>query len=125
MKRNNALIIVSSLLLYIGNQHIKEWMLWPRWIKLVLTCYFNDILAGVLIISYTNFILSFYNGGSKEIRSIKYIELLVLVCGLFWEYISPIFRTDQVTDPIDILAYLAGGIIYYVIRTKLDNREIW
>ena len=34
---------------------------------------------------------------------------LALVCGLFWEYITPLYLPRSVSDPWDILAVLLGG----------------
>ena len=35
---------------------------------------------------------------------------LALVCGLFWEYITPLYLPRSVSDPWDILAVLLGGM---------------
>ena len=33
-----------------------------------------------------------------------------VLCGLFWEYVSPLLISGSVSDPLDLLAYLAGGL---------------
>ena len=32
----------------------------------------------------------------------------LLLCGLFWEYVSPLLIPGSVSDPLDLLAYLAA-----------------
>ena len=51
------------------------------------------------------------------------IELLLFPCGIFWEYITPLFRHNTTTDPCDILAYMIGGFLYWIIARKERNES--
>lgn len=49
------------------------------------------------------------------------IELLMFFCGIFWEYIAPMFRANTVSDTWDMLAYMIGGFLYWIITKKEMN----
>ena len=46
---------------------------------------------------------------------------LALVCGLFWEYITPLYLPRSVSDPWDILAVLLGGMGILPILYRLEK----
>lgn len=111
-RRSNLALSVSIIVLYFLNRLVSP-ILPPSLFKLFLACYFNDMLCGFLIVAYSNFILSFYRG-NFYLRKLWHIGLLVLVCGLFWEFVTPVFRQSSIGDPLDIVAYLAGGGVYWL-----------
>lgn len=43
------------------------------------------------------------------------IELVLLVCGMFWKPVTSIYRIDTVGDFCDIIACLPGGLLYWII----------
>lgn len=49
--------------------------------------------------------------------SFKLFHILVFTffCGIFWEYIVPLYREDTVSDLFDIMAYLLGTLIFWYI----------
>lgn len=77
-----------------------------------MQCYFNDILAGILLNAIAHIMLTK--------RSFKYTPYrglcLTLTAGIFWEYIAPLFNSRSVSDPLDIIAYLTGFIILTIIN---------
>lgn len=80
-----------------------------------MSSYFNDIIGSITFMAYTNLILSF----RKIILSkLWQIELLMFSCGVFWEFITPIYRADTVSDIFDVLAYMVGGILYWLLVRK-------
>lgn len=90
-------------------------------LKYFLCCYFNDIVGSVTFMSLTNIILLLL--GFRGINKLLYIEALLLGAGIFWEYAAPLFRSDTVSDPFDILAYLLGGMIYRLAVVRRKNSE--
>ena len=74
--------------------------------------YFNDILAGIILIAFTNLMFELKN---ISIKKIVHIEMYLLAVGIFWEYITPLYKTSSISDPFDILAYMFGGIVYWII----------
>ena len=78
-----------------------------------MNCWFNDIVGGCTFIALVNLLLSWY--GYRTFSNIIYISAILLLCGIFWEYVTPLFRHSTTSDPYDILAYISGGIIYTII----------
>lgn len=113
-KKINLILIGSTLALYCINNIFKVHIaLQP--LKWFMSCYFNDAIGGITFIAYCNLIFSFSN---RETFKLWIIETILLSSGLFWEYVTPVFRTDTVTDMWDIVAYLMGGFIYWIIVKK-------
>ncbi len=80
-----------------------------------LLCYFNDTIGGITFTAYCNIVFSIYN---RKMVRLWQIELLLFIAGLFWEYVTPVFRTYTVSDAWDIVAYMMGGLIYWLITRK-------
>ena len=111
-RRSNLALSVSIIVLYFLNRLVSP-ILPQSLFKQFLTCYFNDMLCGALIVAYSNFILSFFRGNFYFCK-LWQISFLVLACGLFWEFVTPVFRQSSIGDPLDIAAYLAGGGMYWL-----------
>lgn len=114
-KRKNVSIIMVTIIIYVFNQMFKNTIPVIS-LKWFMTCYFNDIIGSVTFIAYCNLIFAM---GNKNIVKIWQIELLMLGCGIFWEYITPFFRKNTVSDIYDIGAYMFGGLIYWMIFKAL------
>jgi hypothetical protein len=80
--------------------------------------YFDDLLAPILLLSYVNLILSIYN---KKIYTLRYLILFILLVSIVWEYLVVYIKPDSVSDPLDILCYILGTIIYWIIHTKWNQ----
>ena len=72
-----------------------------------MQCYFNDVLAGITL----NAMMS-----STTKYTPRWGLCLTLVAGIFWEYITPLFNSRSVSDPLDIVAYLTGFLILTTIN---------
>lgn len=97
--------IVIVAILYIINIFVKK-----HTNNSFLNCYFNDVLCPIIAMSYLNIMLSIYN---IKIRSFVPIIILMLVCGIMWEYIG--LNPKRVSDVMDIVCYVVGGAIYWFI----------
>ena len=75
--------------------------------------YFNDILAGCLILAITNLLLPL--GRLKPLCTPLPCLALSLTCGLVWEFITPLYLPGSVSDLWDIAAYMIGGLIWCII----------
>ena len=82
-------------------------------------CYFNDLMAPCFLLAYSNMLLSLKG---KRINKIMFILPFCLCAGLIWEYFTPLIKKSSVTDPFDILAYLIGGSIYFVLEKVRDMK---
>lgn len=61
-----------------------------------------------MILSLANLLLS--AGRLPPLTRVLPAAAFLLLCGLFWEYVSPLLVSGAVSDPLDLLAYLAGGL---------------
>ena len=76
-----------------------------------LICYFNDIMAPIVLLAYSNILLG---TKGKRLYRIRHILLFCLCAGLVWEFFAPIIKKGSVTDPCDMIAYLFGGSVYWI-----------
>ena len=80
-----------------------------------MCCYFNDFIGSITFVSYVNTVCSFKD---YRLEKLWQIELLLFGSGIFWEYITPLFRKSTTTDIWDLLAYLLGGLSYWMITKR-------
>lgn len=104
------IIAVVGLLYMINNIFIKTNI--DGNIGIFLKGYFNDLLAPFFILSYSNFLLSFTN---KNLYKFSHIVLFCFFCGIVWEFFAPLIKPESVTDILDMICYLIGGILYWVL----------
>lgn len=78
----------------------------------LITSHANDLLGGIAFMAYTNLLLSLVR---PELRFKKFtsIAIYIFLCGLFWEGVAPLFIANSVGDPLDILSYLIGAVLYW------------
>lgn len=87
-----------------------------------MRCYFNDIFGSTIFLLFLNLVHSFLI--KKNVVSFYHVELLMLICGVLWEFLTPLYRSDTTTDIIDIFAYLLGGVIYwYILGRKYFKKQ--
>ena len=119
-RRNNLVIIAITITLYIINQIIKKQIpIEPiRWF---MSCYFNDTIGGMTFIAYCNIVFSFYN---RKMVKLWQIEALLFFAGLFWEYVTPLFRENTISDIWDVFAYMMGGFLYWILTRKEEKWKL-
>lgn len=83
------------------------------YIKNFINGYLNDILGVIVFMLYLSIVLSFTK--KDFIFKLVHVESIILISGILWEYVTPLYRNDTVSDPIDILAYLFGGALFWYI----------
>lgn len=117
----NILIFTVCVLLYLLNIHIFS-NLNNYEIHYFFTGYFDDIMAPLLLFSYINLLLSLRN---EEIYSLKYLIIIIIVCSFVWEYLVLFVKPTTVSDPVDILCYFLGTLIYWIIyKNWIQNKSI-
>ena len=103
----NAIILLFSVSLYLLNQSV---------IKNVFTsvlffhCYFNDLLAPVVVLSFSNLLLVIKR--QRTITSFKQITGLCMFCAVCWEWLAIYIKPDSTFDLWDIVAYFIGASLY-------------
>ena len=110
-------IICICLLLYFANQFVKRIINIPI-LSYFLKNYFNDTICGCLIVAYANVVLRAYKRKKYQLNKVLLILLFELMCGVFWEFIIPVFRANRTSDYYDILAYMIGGVVYWTYIWK-------
>ena len=110
--KTELLIIAGTLLLYSLNRFTLVFSFLPLGFA---GNHLNDLLGGVFILGFTNLILSF---SRYQFRIDSWVKALVLSlsCALVWELAAPLFVPWSVGDPLDVIAYVAGGLVYLLIK---------
>lgn len=90
------------------------------WIKEIsdntfMHCYFNDVHAMPVLLAYSNILVALTGQQRWEFTSFTRVVPLAVACGLFWEYVAPLFKPSAVTDPWDLCAYMAGAVFYVML----------
>lgn len=110
----NLIIIVVCVLSCLINKRCLD--LSEGIVNLFFSCYYNDIIGAVSFSAYCDIISSNSIVQKYKIDRLWKLEIILFICGLFWEYLTPIIRTNTVSDIFDILAYLSGGIVFWLIK---------
>ncbi len=84
---------------------------WARWF---LVCYFSDLLAGLMLPALVDGML--LAAGRRGITHARQVVPLLLLAGLVWECLAPLWKAGAVFDPWDFLAYQVGGGLYLLLR---------
>lgn len=84
--------------------------------------YFSDVLAGIVILGI--YFLLLPEKVPRFHKSKPFCFLLILLCGITWEFIIPIFNFHSISDPLDILAYLGGYFIYELIYSFKQSTNL-
>jgi len=109
----NLVLIILAFSVYLINQLVVK-----RACKNVLIHgYVNDTLAVVLLLSYSNILISLSKQDGFLIHSLTRISCFTTFVGFFWEYVTPLYKTNSVKDPWDLVAYTLGGLSYYACIT--------
>ena len=109
--KQNIIIAAIAVLLYLLNQcYIK-----PTTGHIFFHGYFNNVLAPLLLLSYVNILLALYDYKGIRLTNFYLVSLFMLVVGIYWQYVAPLYKSSIVSDPLDILANLFGGMIYCLI----------
>lgn len=85
-----------------------------------MNCYFNDVVGCCGYCAYCDISTVFFI--NKELKPL-YIVVIAICSGVFWEYITPLFRHDTVSDPIDIVAYSFGALMYVILRFVVTKKS--
>lgn len=108
-------LFVIPILCFFVNNKIKRQIEVP-FLDIIMKNHFNDFLGGISIIAYVNLVLSLKKNKPYRMESFGLVAVAIILIGLFWEVISPLYLPNSTGDPLDIIAYFAGGCAYYGIN---------
>lgn len=114
--RYNIVCLLIGDLSYFINQELKHIT-----DNVIVHSYFNDFLAMLVLLPFSNLLLQMKN---KGVYSAKGICFFTLLASIEWEYIAPMYVKNSVSDPKDIIAYFLGAIIYYSLFKTKGERKI-
>ena len=119
MKKDKKIVIIC-LVIYVINRLLKSHITIPV-IGYFCRCYLNDFICGIGFCAYFNYILQKGNGKALE----KYYQIFIMIfcIGMLWEYFFPIIIPYSISDKYDVLAYVLGGSIYYLLN-KLEKKKL-
>jgi hypothetical protein len=116
----NVVLMSVVLLLYVVNNHgIKAHT--DGTLGYFFTCYFNDFICPILVLSYANIVLSLQN---YQLITLKWIICAGFCAGIFWEYITPLYHPSSTSDIYDVLCYLLGACVYWIIQRKPQTASV-
>ncbi|MCR8842711.1 hypothetical protein NQ117_03375 [Paenibacillus sp. SC116] len=108
--RINFVIGTIAILLYILNNKVMK----PSLDSYFLNSHFNDVIGGLLIVAFANLVSAVGGQARLSLYSVWRIISFTFVVGLFWEYVTPLYHRG-VSDPWDVIAYMGGGLLYWVL----------
>ena len=85
----------------------------------LLSSYGADVLAGGMIFCLFHCVLLAFR--LPPIRRVLPAAGFLLLCGLFWEYVTPLYRPGAVSDPWDLAAYVLGGLGMVQVRGRSES----
>ena len=118
MRRINLTLLLLAGGFYLLNRLVLQ-TITGGWLHCFLMCYANDLFAGLAIVAWTDLLLDW--GRLPPIRSWKQTVPLLLVCGLVWEVLAPLWKAGAVFDPWDFVAYQAGGLLWLLLVRRISN----
>lgn len=116
---NICMILTVALLYVFNNVFLKKCT--EGVINDFFTNHFNDLICPVLLLAYCNIILP----QKMQIKQIHCILFFVLLVGLFWEYVTPLYKVNAIADVWDIVCYLIGGVVYGLILQVVKRKTLY
>lgn len=122
VRRFNLSILAACFGVYAANKWFASYAA-SETLRLMLTGHLSDLLAMPALLAYTNWVLSYARGCPREITRFTHVLAASVMCGFLWEGIMPFVRPGSVADPLDVVAYVIGGISYSVIIRYIYGRN--
>ena len=82
---------------------------------------FNDLLCPLVVLSIINYYSLIV---IKRKLFIKFLSIIALITFgiVWWEGLYPIINSNSISDYKDVIAYLVGAIIYWILNKVLDKQ---
>jgi len=105
-------IVLIAASTYAANVRLR-----PTWSNWFTSGYLNDILAGLMLAGFVDYLL--VRGGTAGLTTFSRVVTLIIPAGIFWEYATPLYRPQSTSDPLDLLAYAIGALLFLICRQVL------
>ncbi len=113
-----AVILIFCSFIYIINKNFNHIIEIPV-LKEFCQCYLNDIVCGIAFPPYINVVLIFFK--YYQLKELHYLLSLMLCFGILWEYFFPLFIPYMTSDSLDILCYVFGAFIYWLLAKAKEK----
>lgn len=114
MKRYGS-VITALLAVYILNRFVLIPLTgWP-----LLAWYGADFLAGGMMLCILNGAME--TAGRPPLLRPLAVSVFCIGCGLFWEYVTPLYLARSVSDPWDVAAVWLGGMVMLAWLRKTEK----
>lgn len=107
---NIILMILTSIMYLLNNVIFKK--ITTGDLNLFMVGYFNDLICPLFFLSYCNILLLSIG---KEIKKLYWLLLFSFCVGLVWEFVAPLLKKTSITDVLDLICYLIGAFLYWLI----------
>lgn len=87
----------------------------------LLQCHAIDLVGGCAFMAYTNLLLDLVKPYMRFKRLIPTI-VFMLICGIFWEGVAPMFVPGSTGDALDLLVYLLGACCYLLLAKTCTRK---
>lgn len=115
---NLVLIVIVLSLYFLNNLCLKSHT--SGIVQYFMICHFNDFICPLFFLSYSNLLLI---SVGKEIKKFHWVMLFGFCSGLIWEFFAPVIKPSTTTDLVDILFYVLGTALYWLIATAFPLRR--
>ena len=109
LRRLSITILVAALSAYT----VSRFAIVPHLRACLWRSHGHDFLATPVLLSASNLYISALRRPDLQLRRLIPILLLALSAGLFWEYVTPLYR-HSTPDPTDLGVYLVGALCYRI-----------
>jgi len=113
--KKNIIVSIIFFLIYTLNRIFKSYISFPI-ISYICQNHLNDFIGGLLFCSYVNILLLLNH--KKPLIKLIQLYLLMVPVAISWEYIFPLFLSYSTSDIIDVIMYLLGTLLYYLLLCK-------
>lgn len=125
--RSNFYIVIleSKIILVVTGLYLLNQVVLKKYFGSFFQNYFNDFLAGIMITAVINLIIVVGGKSQSQIRKLWNTIFTMTVIGSFWEFVTPLYKENSVTDGYDLVAYMGGGVIYYAVQNAKNYRNVF
>ncbi len=128
MKRNkdffrknkfDVLLMLIVIVLYVANNMFIKPYSFGR-IHVFFDGYFNDLMAPLFMLGYSNIVLSSKN---MRISSLLVIVIFIGTAGCVWEFLAPLMKESSISDPLDLVCYICGAVFYWILQRNRNGKN--
>lgn len=117
----DGLLLAVGAALYEANNALVKPLRLPGPAGAFFGGHFNDVVAGFAFLAYTNVLFDVVKP-SRRLTRLRVVAPYALLCGLFWEVVDPALLKPSVSDPWDLLCYVAGALLYWAADAAFVQR---